>query len=759
MVYEITRKCKLNTALNLDAFDKSALIAFVKTCSTSLSSAQRFLYICLNVWQEEGTQLPDLSHQQYVASMLEFLCNPQFPHDRQSFHTQLLGDAIGPAVLEQLHHASLAGPNPNLYEFGARRVMQAVRWHLTTTLFVYQKRILQAQLEPFGITGRKLTLYIALLNALKFDNPSEAFQFDHPELLLLDRSVKVSISAEYDADDQEHQEVADAELVSQIYDQMDWDEDLVWFTKVHRSFLLDIVTSSYEPPEPRREYVMQRRSPRNLEKKVGVHRQVRARSRQQLSMKSRAGPAFDSLMGQQSLVQYMGYLRDETKGLEVPSFSIFPMGTDVPRYVQVDRRVLHYSGIQSLSDCSVKSIINLKKTRLRKIAVDVDEVTLLSDGYGCSIAVKVKDRPWQYANVKSDLESNRQSDVSGKLFGAVYLTDAKKLAERMEGAQVFGVDPGKKNPMVWTKDRDPVLAANRSLAQQKYRRTGHITAGHWRKLTLEKQYEAAASRIKPVSINVYENDLAQVSSKRQYLNVLMANFPQVVDFYSSSFHRSWRFRRYCATQSGYDNVMNHMLHGRETPQAAVVHDHRRRKRARRRKKKQRKKHERMVDPAAPTKPPVIAYGNAGVMHVKKNPPVPVRGFAYHLSRRGLVVSIPEYQTTKLCSCCHHGLRLEKVGVYDCHHTKRRRRVPEKSHPVLCCFDASGSFLQVSSNCPDRQQKQVESRLSVCSNCQVLGQPYFVDRDVNASLNMLLIVVYFAETRRRPDWNRRAGRRT
>ncbi|KAI3650139.1 hypothetical protein MP228_005007, partial [Amoeboaphelidium protococcarum] len=183
MVYEITRKCKLNTALNLDAFDKSALIAFVKTCSTSLSSAQRFLYICLNVWQEEGTQLPDLSHQQYVASMLEFLCNPQFPHDRQSFHTQLLGDAIGPAVLEQLHHASLAGPNPNLYEFGARRVMQAVRWHLTTTLFVYQKRILQAQLEPFGITGRKLTLYIALLNALKFDNPSEAFQFDHPELL------------------------------------------------------------------------------------------------------------------------------------------------------------------------------------------------------------------------------------------------------------------------------------------------------------------------------------------------------------------------------------------------------------------------------------------------------------------------------------------------------------------------------------------------------------------------------------------------
>ncbi|KAI3634866.1 hypothetical protein MIR68_007247 [Amoeboaphelidium protococcarum] len=267
----------------------------------------------------------------------------------------------------------------------------------------------------------------------------EAFQFDHPELLLLDRSVKVSISAEYDADDQEHQEVADAKLVSQIYNQMDWDEDLFWFTKVHCSFLLDIVTSSYEPPEPRREYVMQRRSPRNLAKKVGVHKQGRARSRQQLSMKSRAGPAFDSLMGQQSLLLYMKYLRGETQGLDVPTFSIFPMSTDVPRYVQVDKRVLHYSGIQSLSACSVKSIINLKKTRLRKIAVDVDEVTLLSDGYGCSIAVNVKEKPWQYANVKRDLESNGKTDVFGKLYGAVYLTDAKNLAERMEGAQVYGV--------------------------------------------------------------------------------------------------------------------------------------------------------------------------------------------------------------------------------------------------------------------------------------------------------------------------------
>ncbi|KAI3634867.1 hypothetical protein MIR68_007248 [Amoeboaphelidium protococcarum] len=133
---------RLCNAIELDVFDKSASIAYIKICFTSLSSAQRFLYICLNVWHEEGTQLPDLSHQQYFASMLEFLCNSQFPHGRQSLHTQLLGDAIGPAVMQQLSHAYLDGPNPNLYELGARHVMHAARWHLTTTLFVYQKRIL-----------------------------------------------------------------------------------------------------------------------------------------------------------------------------------------------------------------------------------------------------------------------------------------------------------------------------------------------------------------------------------------------------------------------------------------------------------------------------------------------------------------------------------------------------------------------------------------------------------------------------------------
>ncbi|KAI3652838.1 hypothetical protein MP228_002263 [Amoeboaphelidium protococcarum] len=103
--------------------------------------------------------------------------------------------------------------------------------------------------------------------------------------------------------------------------------------------------------------------------------------------------------------------------------------------------------------------------------------------------------------------------------------------------------------------------------------------------------------------------------------------------------------------------------------------------------------------------------NAGMMHVNKNPPVPVVDLTRRLSRRGLVVSVPRYHSTKLCSCCRHGCKIGKGWFLYRRVKKGRRRVPKQSHPVLCCFDASSSFLHVSSSCPDRQQKQVESSLA------------------------------------------------
>ncbi|KAI3633187.1 hypothetical protein MIR68_008725 [Amoeboaphelidium protococcarum] len=110
--------------------------------SVHLTFASRLIYLSLNVWNEAGKALPELSHQQYFASMLEYLCNSAFHRDNE--HTRMLAETIDPEVRQRLRHESLIGPNPNLYVFQARKIIQAITWHLTETIWVYQKKVIKA---------------------------------------------------------------------------------------------------------------------------------------------------------------------------------------------------------------------------------------------------------------------------------------------------------------------------------------------------------------------------------------------------------------------------------------------------------------------------------------------------------------------------------------------------------------------------------------------------------------------------------------
>jgi hypothetical protein len=63
MAKKVTRKCKLNSVLNLDDGDKEILISQIQLSSVHLTFASRLIYLCLNVWNEAGKALPELSHQ------------------------------------------------------------------------------------------------------------------------------------------------------------------------------------------------------------------------------------------------------------------------------------------------------------------------------------------------------------------------------------------------------------------------------------------------------------------------------------------------------------------------------------------------------------------------------------------------------------------------------------------------------------------------------------------------------------------------
>ncbi|KAI3649069.1 hypothetical protein MP228_006923 [Amoeboaphelidium protococcarum] len=480
-------------------------------------------------------------------------------------------------------------------------------------------------------------------------------------------------------------------------------------------------------------------------------------------MTGRSGNAFANLHGQNVLLNYMEYLQFAAQNLENKSFNCLPMGTDRSRYIKVDKIViltavdklrLPDNDRQSLRNkINLKDFINIKSVRLH------NKLGILKNLVCLPMALAVL------------LQVSSSVDVSQMLVGAVTLTNCKELGSLVQGANVIGVDPGKINVMVWTAG--PVLAAkSEAAAHRQLRQTARLTAKHWRRLTLESQFDSAERQFKSYYPEVlqFEARLSQVKSKAEYLQIYLEMHEHVWHYYCAPFHRQWHLRKFCVTQSAFDNVANSIVHNREMPSAPLKDDYYRRYAAHRRKKRPCQSFGRIMDPTVPAgdrpKPPVIAYGNAAVQHIKKTSHVPVRGFAYKLSRCALVVMVPEPNTSKLHAPCPQEMHMQNVGVMRCHHRHKKRRIDGHCRPVFCCVaegeDGQLNVLHAVGQCPDRERKVVQSRLGVCQNCQVEVVTVFVDRDVNAGVNMREVVVYYSEhwedkARRkfRPEWNYRA----
>ncbi|KAI3638146.1 hypothetical protein MIR68_003757 [Amoeboaphelidium protococcarum] len=124
------------------------------------------------------------------------------------------------------------------------------------------------------------------------------------------------------------------------------------------------------------------------------------------------------------------------------------------------------------------------------------------------------------------------------------------------------------------------------------------------------------------------------------------------DFYSVYFYFTWN--------------------GRPKSPVPIISDLRRCKAANKRKRKLRKSYGKLQPP---DKPPVIAFGDAGVKHFCGNPPVPVKKFADESSRRALVVITPEYQTSKQHSLYHADLHWKRKMVMRCRYKKVKKILP------------------------------------------------------------------------------------
>ncbi|KAI3645781.1 hypothetical protein MP228_008709 [Amoeboaphelidium protococcarum] len=771
MAKKVTRKCKLNSVLNLDDGDKEILISQIQLSSVHLTFASRLIYLCLNVWNEAGKALPELSHQQYFASMLEYLCNSAFHRDND--HTRMLSETIAPQVRQRLRHESLIGPNPNLYVFQARKIIQAISWHLTETIWVYQKKVIKAQMEAFNVKGRRLTVFLQLLNSLLTEEAVNTMEHFGGEYLEIDPATQIHLPPDYDAgEDQETIAQQDAAIKDELL-QLLQVEEVRHLVSLHRHHLLDIVTTSFQDKAPRKRYSKRKyESSRQLKGSIGFKRQksgkLKQRDTHHTYMPSRAHHAFQNQEGQKVLVQYLMYLRQTLKELGLSSFKIFPTGTDVPRHISFDNRVLaqwgfgqYHLGDQSeekeehvqTQEEEKQCILKLKYLGLQQRMANSQDVSISSDGFACSVSVSGQGGK-AYANEAKDLERKaRNTDVSQVDVGAFALENCRNLAQRLDGTRLIGIDPGKKNVLVWGDEANVEGANTQKEAKREFKDTGRISSGYWQRLALTTEFEAHLQYSKPAEITLMEQEMAQSNNSQKYLGVYIRHFEDVYAFYSKSFHRNWRFRRFCATKSAFGNVIN-MMHGRPKPPVPKINDLHRGRAAKKRKRELRKSHGTLLPP---DKPPVIALGDAGVKHVRGNPPVPVRKFAFELSRRALVVITPEYHTSKQHSICHADLHWEHEVVLKCRDKKVKKILPGRHRAQTVCIKADGPEI-LSHECPDRFNRRVQSRFGVCQNCQNTGSDVIVDRDVNAYRSMAQIVRHYAIHGCRPQWNCRAERR-
>ena len=119
---------------------------------------------------------------------------------------------------------------------------------------------------------------------------------------------------------------------------------------------------------------------------------------------------------------------------------------------------------------------------------------------------------------------------------------------------------------------------------------------------------------------------------------------------------------------------------------------------------------------------LVGFGDFSQQHglVKKHPTAPIKKFRNELKKHCDVVEIDEWGTSKTCHKCHQPIELYKNRVV------RKKRDGTKTRAKMCYIN---SVIRCSSN--------------ECSLC-------CMDRDINASKNILLLLQLQKTGKKRPE---------
>jgi hypothetical protein len=331
-----------------------------------------------------------------------------------------------------------------------------------------------------------------------------------------------------------------------------------------------------------------------------------------------------------------------------------------PKHLK-DRSHLRFGNFIASDGVSVSVCVMKKKSPIRCNMVDINNaISALNKSLKTADSSSVPTIERGLEELKA--EKKRLAKLVKEMDDQYVITDrVKELAglQKMEDGsivstnRVVGLDPGKKSAATWVV-HDPVKQAKhqkwkgdrgeKTVIEERYE-SDSLGGGEWRFMSGQKQYTAKMNKrmdtLCPSVRNLPSTKTIDVDRLRGAYRQQVALWPDIErSFFETTWFQKTRMRKFCKAQRAMEDVIARITGTRNKEEQTKV---------------------------------VIAYGdgdNQGTL--RGTSPIMSSKLLNKVSQSACVVTINEFRTSKLCSCCHQELtsfrgqfRMKRCDNSDC----------------------------------------------------------------------------------------------
>ncbi|KAI7884112.1 hypothetical protein K492DRAFT_192141 [Lichtheimia hyalospora FSU 10163] len=385
---------------------------------------------------------------------------------------------------------------------------------------------------------------------------------------------------------------------------------------------------------------------------------------------------------------------------------------------------------------------------------------IVTDGHSCRVYFERPNQegepPFQPESILKVNMLPRLADLDNVRTGMYVLSKEPNGldAQRLAGARIVGVDPGKREMITAIAHEDNlanlVHGRRDTVIEVPARHYQHVTQLYWNYQVEEINRDKANMQEVYTDLSQHTGLVADVDAFQERITSLSQNSDAMVNFATHWCHRQKR-RFMLSARMSYQQQMINEIRGISPPLFPNEPVHRMHTTSKSERRIARRLIRRNMGWERPQGETIVAYGNAVLGHMRTYAPMPHWGFIEKLAREVLVIFIDEYRTS--ISCHHCGARLQLLYnnfLNHCTHKKKKLRegttaTGNRRHKNTFCLDEEGNVLGLSIMCPQAgpvaagHWRNLVYALKECPEHGILG------RDVNAAANIRSVLRLFMET--------------